>query len=636
MCVCVCVCVSECACVWEGGGGHLCVCVVRCGGVWVGGGRICVYVLVCVLSVCVLVVYMGAGEESARAWVCVCVCVCVHLWWDQCVCVCVCVCVRARARALARLRVCIACTSARILPHVINNPASQVSPCCPPPGTDIMKKKLADHDMDYDFSHVAGLTANHAPYRSKSLNQPQHTDPSAFNSPFTALSAHPTEGSPPGRPNDYSYMNAGGIPGGGGGGGGGGLSPNTPPGGGGGLVPGGQASQHQAMMQMNMPPSSHNRSPSLKVRRYSFLAGSRHGRGFSDIFNSTILTDHFDQYSAGNRDDSGLGRDVLDDAAASSSSTGNHLQQHYNRQQQQQQQQQQQRGGKDTSPDSGLSDDDSKLRPLQRRRTMPCIVDSQKDGAMAQARAQQAVKEQATAHSSEDLAARALNPETYIIENGIRKRVRAEVHQQAQQRAPGQLPRQFRIEEIPARREARVRGSLPDLKRVTGIKPMSRVEAYRLSNERREELRRLQELAERRRHGDVGVILGDVKVSRQGVILGDVKVSRQGVILGDVKVSRQGVILGDVKISGQEVILGEVKVSGQGVILGDVKISRQGVILGNVKVNRQGVILGDVKVSRQGVILGDVKISWGGGGGFILGYAKVSRLGGHIGRCQDQ
>ena len=230
-----------------------------------------------------------------------------------------------------------------------------------------MKKKLADHDMDYDFSHVAGLTANHAPYRSKSLNQPQHTDPSAFNSPFTALSAHPTEGSPPGRPNDYSYMNAGGIPGGGGGGGGGGLSPNTPPGGGGGLVPGGQASQHQAMMQMNMPPSSHNRSPSLKVRRYSFLAGSRHGRGFSDIFNSTILTDHFDQYSAGNRDDSGLGRDVLDDAAASSSSTGNHLQQHYNRQQQQQQQ----RGGKDTSPDSGLSDDDSKLRPLQRRRTMP-------------------------------------------------------------------------------------------------------------------------------------------------------------------------------------------------------------------------------------------------------------------------
>lgn len=383
-----------------------------------------------------------------------------------------------------------------------------------------MKKKMAEHDMEYDFSHMAGLTANHAPYRSKSLTNPQHADPSAFNSPFTALSAHPTEGSPPGRPNDYSYMNAGGgIPGGGG------LSPNTPPGGGGGLAPGGQASQQQAMLQMSMPPSSHNRSPSLKVRRYSFLAGSRHGRGFSDIFNSTILTDHFDQYSAGNRDDSGLGRDVLDDSA--STPTGNHLQAHA-----------QHHRGKDTSPDSGLSDDDSKLRPLQRRRTMPCIIDNSKDGAAAQARAQQAVKAQTTAHSSEDLAARALNPETYIIENGIRKRVRAEVHQQAQ-RAPGQPPRQFHIEENAERREtreARPRGSLPDLKRVTGIKPMSRVEAYRLSNERREELRRLQELAERRRHGDMGVILGDVKVSTQRVILGDVMVSTYGVMLGDDKV----------------------------------------------------------------------------------------------------
>ncbi|KAL8590620.1 hypothetical protein ACOMHN_011056 [Nucella lapillus] len=372
--------------------------------------------------------------------------------------------------------------------------AKEYAPEFHQPGTDILKKKMAENEIEYDFSQVTGLTANHAPHRSKSLSNPQHQDPSAFNSPFTAMSAHPTEGSPPGRPNDYSYMNAGeGMPGGGG------LSP--PGGYGGGLGPGGSGVQQQAMLQTNMAPSSHNRSPSLKVRRYSFLAGSRHGRTFSDIFNSTILTDHFDQYSAGDRDDSGLGRDVLDDP------TGNHLHAsglHPN-----------QYPGKDTSPDSGVSDDDSKLRPLQRRRTMPSIVNNPvaEGRSEAQARAQQAVKEQATAHSSEDLVARAINPDTYIIENGIRKRVKAEVHQQ-KQRAPRQLPRQIRIDENPERREtreARVRGSLPDLKHVTNVRPISRVEAYRLSTERREEIRRLQDLAERRRHGDMGVILGDVK-----------------------------------------------------------------------------------------------------------------------------
>lgn len=280
------------------------------------------------------------------------------------------------------------------------------------------------------------------------------------------------------------------------------------------------------MLQMNMTPSSHNRSPSLKVRRYSFLAGSRHGRTFSDIFNSTILTDHFDQYSAGNRDDSGLGRDEMDENTI----TGNHLHARggLHPHHPQQHSQYPYHHHKDTSPDSGVSDDDSKLRPLQRRRTMPCIVDDQQQAVVAAAtsaqarRAQQAVKDEATAHSSEDLVARAINPETYIIENGIRKRVKAEVHyqqqastsSQQQRGVPGQLPRQFRIEENPERREtreARVRGSLPDLKHVTNVKPISRVEAYRLSTERREELRRLQELAERRRHGDMGVILGDVK-----------------------------------------------------------------------------------------------------------------------------
>ena len=48
----------------------------------------------------------------------------------------------------------------------------------------------------------------------------------------------------------------------------------------------------------------------------------------------------------------------------------------------------------------------------------------------------------------------------------------------------------------------------------TDKKPMAREEAYKLSSERRDELRRLQDLAERRRQGDVTVILGDLRVSQ--------------------------------------------------------------------------------------------------------------------------
>jgi hypothetical protein len=411
-------------------------------------------------------------------------------------------------------------------------------------GTDILKKQLAEGrgggEMgDFDFTNMTELSANHAPYRSKSLQAPQGDQ--TFGNPMMQQQQQ----SPPGRPNDYSYMNTTG-------GGRGGLSPNTPPG----MMMGGLSpqqmmagttppqqqqqfqqayaqQQQQQQQQGNAAPQGMNRSPSLKVRRYSFLAGSRNGRGFSDIFNSAILTDHFDQYSAGQeRVDSGLGTDDGAGRVPVSSGMANHLSVRPPSVHAPLQHQHHPHHHKDASPDSGLSDDDSKLRPLQRRRTLPCIVGNKPDGAAggagavggagasSLAAASQAVKDQVTAHSSEDLAAKAVNPDTYIIENGIRKRVKAEVYQRraGESRPPGTLPRQFTIEENPERREtreARARGSLPDLKHVTSVKPIPKVEAYRLSNERREELRRLQELAERRRHGDVGVIFGDVKVRFQ-------------------------------------------------------------------------------------------------------------------------
>lgn len=236
--------------------------------------------------------------------------------------------------------------------------------------------------------------------------------------------------------------------------------------------------------------SPHDRSPSLKIRRYSFLAGSRRGRGFSELFNSTILNDHFDQYSA-QRDDSGLGREYI---APEERVTRN------------------MNHPSDTSPDSGVSEGlDDSGRPFVRRRTLPCIVKDDENEKSAKA----AVKEQA--HSSENLALK--NPDTYIIENGIRKRVKGVTRnpQKPSNRASskGDLPNEYQIESQKSLTRSGKHGSLPDMTSIqkTEKAPMSREEAYKLSTARRDELRRLQDLAERRRQGDVTVILGDLRVS---------------------------------------------------------------------------------------------------------------------------
>ena len=235
--------------------------------------------------------------------------------------------------------------------------------------------------------------------------------------------------------------------------------------------------------------SSHDRSPSLKIRRYSFLAGSRRGRGFSELFNSTILNDHFDQYSA-QRDDSGLGKEFYTQEDRVTKSM-NHP--------------------SDRSPDSGVSEGvDEYGRPFQRRRTLPCIVkDDENESAKA------VVKEQAI--SSENLSTK--NPETYIIENGIRKRVKGVTRnpQKVNNRASskGDLPNEYQYESPTSLTRSGKHGSLPDMTSIQKAEkpPMTREEAYKLSTARRDELRRLQDLAERRRQGDVTVILGDLRVS---------------------------------------------------------------------------------------------------------------------------
>lgn len=238
---------------------------------------------------------------------------------------------------------------------------------------------------------------------------------------------------------------------------------------------------------MSASTPTHSRSPSLKIRRYSFLAGSRRGRGFSELFNSTILNDHFDQYAT-QRDDSGLGREIVpgDENMYKGNSTN------------------------DTSPDSGVSDsmdDDNKTRPMQRRRTLPSIIKRDEDEEK-----RKALSEKETAHSNENIAKK--DVETYIIENGIRKRLRAEQHEHNPvMENSGALPKAFKVESD-KHLNRQNRGSLPDISSMKdNVHVMSREEAYKLSSARRNELRRLQELDEKRRQGDVTVILGDLKVS---------------------------------------------------------------------------------------------------------------------------
>ena len=333
-------------------------------------------------------------------------------------------------------------------------------------GTDILKKKLHDVSDDnisdeIDFSHVKAVQ-NHNPHvRSKSMQvrKANHVDESHNpGTPLFGALLPMNEVSPDGSPlkhgnTDLNYIGSSG-----------GLQPPT---------------------VNNVPNhSSHDRSPSLKIRRYSFLAGSRRGRGFSEIFNSAILNDHFDQYSAQNGD-SGLVKDIhlgLDGPRV------NHI--------------------VDPSPDSGVSEslDHDTARPLVRRLTMPSIVkeDDNTNSNTVE-----------TAHSSEDIARK--NPETFVIENGIRKRVKGVEKKVKPSVSKGDLPNAFVIESQNRLTRSGIRGSLPDIsvmKHTDKIKPMPRDEAFKLSMARREELRQLQELAERRRQGDVTVILGDLKVCK--------------------------------------------------------------------------------------------------------------------------
>lgn len=373
-----------------------------------------------------------------------------------------------------------------------------------------MRKHIDNNEINYDFSHVTGM-ANHQPYRSNTVNSP-HSQSNHMGQDTHGMSSlavlqgdayHPVT-------NSYSHQQQALT-----------LLP-------GGLTPG--AADHMQVQHA----SQHSRSPSLKIRRYSFLAGSRRGRGFSEIFNSTILNDHFNQYAAA---DSGV------EAESHSISNNPKHPPSYNPHSHSNHNPQARKPPGNSSPDSGvcesMDEETSKLHSLQRRRTMPCIVDSPENSVNLElTSARQYMADRESAVSSENLTTK--NPEMYIIENGIRKRIQAELWSQPGKGVQAELrphpgkgvqaePRPHPVKEqtrLP--KEYKVmntqklgggdsamenRGSLPDLKNVGNVKPISKREAYQLGHARREEVRRLQELAERRRQGDMSVILGDVRVS---------------------------------------------------------------------------------------------------------------------------
>ncbi|XP_064640470.1 junctophilin-1-like isoform X1 [Lineus longissimus] len=226
-------------------------------------------------------------------------------------------------------------------------------------------------------------------------------------------------------------------------------------------------------------------SPNTRRR----IAAGYKPENLSDLLTSTMLNDHFDHYRT-NRDDSGLGREIYSDTERYRN--GPNL---------------------DPSPDSGVSDSDDikPYRPVSRRKTMPSLANSKnKSGSTGDVTKPESATE---VHSSENINAK--NPDSYIIENGIRKRVQAEVHAAAPMtRAPAkELPSRLRMETESRLGSKGKRGSLPDITTCKQMekKIMPREEVSRLSHERRQELIRLHAEEERRARGEIVIRLSDLK-----------------------------------------------------------------------------------------------------------------------------
>jgi len=246
---------------------------------------------------------------------------------------------------------------------------------------------------------------------------------------------------------------------------------------------------------------------------------------FSKVLNAVTVADHFDQYRT-NRNDSGLGYDLESPVKVRSSTL-------------------------DRSPDSGVSDSGEgdfryhAARPLQRRKTLPSIMKgvpltAQTANANAVPTANATTtppkpvaspvtvmprptqmanfsKEAPAAMDSLGLKPD-IEPERYIIENGVRKRVKADVYQRPTKPAdplnrPKDLPNRYKVETPSKLSRSPNRGSLPDVSACKELEPgiMPREQVHKLSEARRAELRRLRDEEERRKQQEIVLRLSDLK-----------------------------------------------------------------------------------------------------------------------------
>ena len=248
---------------------------------------------------------------------------------------------------------------------------------------------------------------------------------------------------------------------------------------------------------------------------------------FSELLNSTVVSDHFDQY--GNLKEDTIGRDVryrdtrpigatnyddtCDDGRHSETNPGveplDSLQPPP--------------CISTIPPGSGAGGGDanneeecSVTRPLTRRKTLPSMV-----------RRSASFKCIAPLPEETTTSQRHLNShagDTYIVENGIRKRVKAEVYSQPAKPEPTsssesidqlqELPKRYRMEKTSVPSSKGPRGSLPDVSQCAEMQKhvMPRDEVSKLSAKRREELRLMREQERLRKDREIVLSLADLKV----------------------------------------------------------------------------------------------------------------------------
>lgn len=119
--------------------------------------------------------------------------------------------------------------------------------------------------------------------------------------------------------------------------------------------------------------------------------------------------------------------------------------------------------------------------------------------------------------TTDDLKGNMSEPERYVIENGVRKRVKAEVYRRPSRPADPVVPRtklpsRYKLETRPLGQTGK-RGSMPDVTKCKELSQsvMPREEVSVLSGRRRAELRRMEEEAERRKQQEIVLRLADFK-----------------------------------------------------------------------------------------------------------------------------